>query len=343
MNIQFQKHPILVALMAFALTAHAQTDVRMMTYNIMGHGMTDTRLENLGKVITLNKPDVVALQEVDNRNIFNRRVDQLAKLATATGMLSKFHALVGNYYGIGILSKTKPLSVENRTWQRNDESTDKENRGCIIAEFADYYFVCTHYSLNDVDRDAATADLIKFARSVDKPVFVAGDFNAKPNYRAMMTFKNNGFKILNDVTQYTFPSDKPESCIDMIIFYDSTKLFEYAVEDSGVAGVSSVNINNKTVTSDHLPVFLDLSYSVTSGINAPTEQQNLITMETGSIINRGEQNAEVEVFTLTGKKAAAFMLAPCEKRSLNTFLPRGLYVVRAVSGTKTTNGKIMVD
>ena len=129
----------------------------------------------------------------------------------------------------------------------------------------------------------------------------------------------------------------------MIIFYDSTKLFEYFVEDSGIANVSSVNINNKNETSDHLPVFLDLSYSITSGINAPTEQQNLITMEKGSITNRGEQNAEVEVFTLTGKKAAAFVLAPCEKRSLNTFLPRGLYVVRAVSGAKTINGKIMVD
>ena len=43
-----------------------------------------------------------------------------------------------------------------------------------------------------------TARIIRFAKQAGKTVFVAGDFNAQPTYRAMVTFKNNQFVILND-------------------------------------------------------------------------------------------------------------------------------------------------
>ena len=73
--------------------------------------MTSSRLADIATIINTQNPDIVALQEVDNRSlgIFNH--DYLSELAESTGMHSQFFALVGTYYGIGILSKTEPISV----------------------------------------------------------------------------------------------------------------------------------------------------------------------------------------------------------------------------------------
>ena len=102
----------------------------------------------------------------------------MSELAESTGMHSQFFALVGTYYGIGILSKTEPISVKTKSFAPSDTSKDKESRGFLIAEFDNFYFLCTHYSLNADDRDTATEWAIRFARQSDKTVFIAGDFNA---------------------------------------------------------------------------------------------------------------------------------------------------------------------
>ena len=188
---------ILILFMPFCVVSVSAEAVKMLSYNIKGGGMTTSRLGDIAAVINAQNPDIVALQEVDNRvlGIFDH--DYLSELAEATGMHSQFFALVGTYYGIGILSKTEPISMQTQSFDPSDKSKDKEARGFLIAEFDKFYFLCTHYSLNADDRDTATAWAIDFARRSDKTVFIAGDFNAQPTYRAMVTFKNKGFKILN--------------------------------------------------------------------------------------------------------------------------------------------------
>ena len=49
-----------------------------------------------------------------------------------------------------------------------------------------------------------------------KPVFLAGDFNAAPDSKAIEILKQD-FTILSDVTQPTFRSDRPKRCIDYIM------------------------------------------------------------------------------------------------------------------------------
>ena len=87
---------------------------KLLSYNIKGHSMTSSRLADIATIINTQNPDIVALQEVDNRSlgIFNH--DYLSELAESTGMHSQFFALVGTYYGIGILSKTKPSLLPPR-------------------------------------------------------------------------------------------------------------------------------------------------------------------------------------------------------------------------------------
>ena len=320
---------LLLALTAgFALAARAQGTATWMTYNIKGHAISEARLANIGKVIACNQPDVVAIQEVDNRDALGRKKDNLALLAKSTGMKAWFHALVGTYYGVGLLAREEPLSVEYRTWERGTNSTDRENRGAIIAQFADYYFISTHYSLNADDRDKATADIIKFARYADKPVLVAGDFNAAPTYRAMVTFRNNGFKILNDVSQYSFPSDNATSCIDMVLLYDGTGTFGCRVEESGVALSGGVNLKDASVSSDHLPVFVTAACAAT-GITATAAAGNGgLTLSASALHNGGAQTARVAVYSAEGRMAARGTVAPGQSLSFSSPLPRGLYLVR---------------
>ena len=227
----------IIALFCVAgLSAQSTETLNVMTYNIKGHGMTDSRLADIAKVINQQNPDIVALQEVDNRTFLGLKHNYLEELAEATGMNYEFFPLVGTYYGIGLLSKEKPLSVDTHRVERGANSTDKEDRGFIIAEFNDFFFMSTHYSLNADDRDVATDWAVDFALNSDKTVFIAGDFNAKPTYRAIVTFKNNGFKILNDINEYTYPAEAPESCIDMLLCYSNFReAVKYDVTDSYIA------------------------------------------------------------------------------------------------------------
>lgn len=266
-------HHLPSLLLAAALTAAAapapraaDATIKMLTYNIKGHdNRTSTAVANIAAVINALAPDVVALQEVDNRTAIGKKYDNLADIAEATGMHSNFFALVGTYYGIGVLSRTEPLSVATQSFPYSDADKDKEDRGFIVAEFDDFFFLCTHYSLNADDRDTATAWAISFARQCGKTVFVAGDFNAKPTYRAMVTFQNNGFEILNDTSLPTYPSDAPESCIDMILRYADDTTVDFLTVDAGVpasaAGMALADV------SDHLPAYAVVA-KASSGIDS---------------------------------------------------------------------------
>ena len=93
----------------------------------------------------------------------------------------------------------------------------KAHTRCVeILEFRDYFVACTHFPLKDYLCDIA-ADIVRLnLTDRDKPVFLAGDLNSKPETKAISILKK-GFTILSDVTQNTFPADAPRCCIDYIM------------------------------------------------------------------------------------------------------------------------------
>ena len=125
---------ILILFISLCTGSISAGTTKLLSYNIKGHSMTSSRLADIATIINTQNPDIVALQEVDNRSlgIFNH--DYLSELAESTGMHSQFFALVGTYYGIGILSKTEPISVKTQSFAPSDTSKDKESRGFLIAE-----------------------------------------------------------------------------------------------------------------------------------------------------------------------------------------------------------------
>ena len=334
---------IALSALMFPLLAAADTPIKIMTYNIMGTGISRKRIANIAQVINQNNPDVIAIQEVNNRNLSVLENDEEGLLVQSTGLFSQFHPLVGSYYGIGLLSKTKPLRVEKRTYQRRSGSKDRENRGVIIAEFDTFYFISSHFSLDADDRDAATADIINFAQEAEKPVFLAADFNAKPTYRCMVTLKKNGFKILTDINTFTYPSDQPTNCIDMILGYDPTGNDNLTPSDRGIAPAGAVNIKDENATSDHLPVFITLP-NITTNIPKTEKMPISITANLESICVKGQDggNIKVKVFTMAGTLVYSSTLCKNVPHRFLQPLSKGVFMILLSDETQTTYQKIFI-
>jgi len=225
-------------------------NIKLMTYNIetdKGFNFQSFRISKHAQVIASCGADIVAVQEVTGNSNFNN-------LKSKSGLSGHWYDIAGDGYGIGVLWNAS-LGTPNITNVKIDPapgSSDPESRAYIIAEFEDFYFLSTHFSLDANDRDTMTASIINFADTAGKTVFVGGDFNAQPTYKAMQTFQSNGFSILNDLNHKTYTSSNPESLIDMILGFRKTASDkQYTVVDKGVPTPPS-GVVLKDI-SDHLP------------------------------------------------------------------------------------------
>ena len=302
---------ILILFISLCTGSISAGTTKLLSYNIKGHSMTSSRLADIATIINTQNPDIVALQEVDNRSlgIFNH--DYLSELAESTGMHSQFFALVGTYYGIG-----------------------------LIAEFDNFYFLCTHYSLNADDRDTATEWAIRFARQSDKTVFIAGDFNAQPTYRAMVTFKEYGFSILNNTALYTYPAKDPTSCIDMIISYRPDDSLKYTTTETGV--VTEEPGLTLSDVSDHLPVFVTIEAEGSAVYDATSLQEiNLIRSADGFSLSNLKTTSQVNIYDISGKLVKTQNV----DNATNIVLPEGsrngLYVIRVSNAYQNSSFKYL--
>lgn len=216
----------------------------LMSFNVRnGCGFDGKRdHERTAAVIRQQYPDVVAVQEVDSvtRRSGNRFV--LAEIASLAGMEYTFAKAIdydGGEYGIGILSREKPVSVTRYALPGREEA-----RAIVVAEFKDFVYASTHLSLTYEDC-LASVDIIKdIASKYDKPFILAGDFNAHPTSKVIKSFAKD-FDILTDISENTFPADKPSETIDYIMVYKAT--------NPEIVRVSS-NVVNEPAASDHRPV-----------------------------------------------------------------------------------------
>lgn len=235
----------------------ADGEVRIMSYNIYHCEGADKKLDipRTASVIAKERPDFVALQEVDNSTKRSRGADQAGELGKMLGMHSTFAEAIkfgGGGYGIALLSKEKPISV------RRIPLPGKEPRVLLLCEFADCWVGNAHLDLDP----AARVESVKIIRdavaavAAHKAVFLAGDWNAEPDSEPLAAVR--GFmKIISPLNHRTYTGFKvhpPESvyCID------------YIAVDSGHAGDFETGISyvvSDNVTSDHNPVVVSVKKS----------------------------------------------------------------------------------
>ena len=217
-----------------------------MSYNVHNCIGMDGEVDcaHVGKAIQSMNPEVVAVQELDSvtgRNHFY----VLQEIANAAGMHASYGAAIkynGGKYGIGLLSKEKPLSFYNIPLPGREEK-----RTLLVAEFEKYVYCCVHLSLTEEDQFASVALIKEELAKFDKPVFIAGDFNAHPDSRTIKAMNELGTAFTNP-NVFTYPSEGANECIDYI--YQINGKTQAELIENGTLETDVVK-----VASDHVPVY----------------------------------------------------------------------------------------
>ena len=250
------KRVAFIFMMLLAVSAaFAQESLKIMSYNVRSaKGMDNVRdCGRVAKVIIEAAPDVVAVQELDSMTRRSGNKYILGEIAQLTGMHPEYFPAIefdGGKYGIGILSKKKPVKVRGYNLPGREEQ-----RALLVAEFPEYQFSCTHLSLTEEDRMASLEIIGKIAAASGKPFYLAGDLNAEPDSPFIKGLKEK-FHILNDFAEYTFPADNPDRTIDYIALWKQAAQ-EYEVVSSGVL--------DEPVASDHRPVMVSVKVKPEKG------------------------------------------------------------------------------
>ena len=212
---------LMVAVVAGPLQAKKVRTVRLTSYNIQHGAGLDGKIDYKRQARILRKAhaDVAAIQEVDSVTKRNGRVYALEEIGREAKMFSTFAPAInfqGGKYGIGILSKKRPLSVHRIPLPGREEP-----RMLLVAEFKHYVVACTHLSLTDEDRMASIPLIVEEASKWQKPFLIMGDLNDEPGmpfYREMQKH----FLFLNPSYDKTFPANSPKICIDHVAILKPT-------------------------------------------------------------------------------------------------------------------------
>ncbi|HEX8846252.1 MAG TPA: endonuclease/exonuclease/phosphatase family protein [Pyrinomonadaceae bacterium] len=237
--------------------ASAKVHLRVMTYNIhVGIGMDKKlNLERISEVIRNEKPDLVALQEVDRGVRRTNGIDEIVELARLTQMEYAFAPNLdyqGGKYGVAILSRFPIRSIDHRRYANKREA---ERRGLLRVEVSVkgrvIHFVTTHLDYQFADgRLFETEQLLQALADLKGPLIIAGDFNDEPNgtsYDLMQRSFTDGWRdAMKDEGRdgLTYPADKPAKRIDYV----------FVSKDIHVRGAAV----RQTLASDHLPLVVDL-------------------------------------------------------------------------------------
>jgi endonuclease/exonuclease/phosphatase family metal-dependent hydrolase len=228
--------------------------LRVLSYNIHHGEGVDRKLDlpRIASVINSVKPDLVALQEVDQGTERTNKVDQPEELARLTGLNVVFGGNIryqGGDYGNAVLSRLPISQHKNHLLPRFDNG---EQRGVLQVEVelpdgcGTLLFLATHLDHRAGDRERiASAKAINElpADSKDRPAVLAGDLNDVPDSKTLQEFETVWTRA-NEKVLPTIPVDQPNRQIDFILFRPAERW--KAIE---------VQVLDEAVASDHRAIF----------------------------------------------------------------------------------------
>ena len=233
----------------------AAGELRVVSYNIHhGAGMDGKLdLQRIAGVIAKEKPDFVALQEVDKGVSRSGKVDQAAALGKMLGMhhaFAKFMDLGGGEYGLAVLSKHPILETHVHKLP-----TGAEPRVVLEVvskvEGKKVSFVCIHLDWTKESlRVAQVKALDKVLEDRKHPVLLVGDYNAEPDSETMKLVAKSGVVVAKTGAKLTWPADKPNVEIDYVVV-------------RGMPAVKATSqVGDEKVASDHRPLVGVIPWSV---------------------------------------------------------------------------------
>lgn len=228
----------------YGSTSFAQRNIQLMTYNIRNaKGMDNkTDYERIAGILNNSKAGIIGLQELDSATKRNGGEDVLKILAAKTGYFPVYAAAIayqGGKYGVGVLSKEKPLQYYSIPLPGKEEE-----RVLLVVVFKKYVAFCTHLSLTAADRLTSAIMINTEAEKFNQPVFLMGDLNAEPGSEVIQLLKQK-WKLISGKAA-TFPATAPVKCIDYI-FSVNTKI-----------KIQSTAVLDEPLASDHRPVLVEV-------------------------------------------------------------------------------------
>jgi endonuclease/exonuclease/phosphatase family metal-dependent hydrolase len=236
--------------------APAPADLTVVSYNIRhGRGMDDVvDLPRVATVLRALDPDLIGLQEVDERVRRSDAVPQADSLGQLLGMESAFGAFMpyqDGEYGLAILSRhpivrAHPLRLPD----------GNEPRVALLAELvlpgADTIVVVTvHFDWvrNDTLRHAQAVALAAVLDTLARPYVLVGDFNDQPGSRTLELFTTRATEAAKPVDdRFTFSSTEPTQEIDFIF-----------ASPASAWRVGAARVIDEPLASDHRPVIARLA------------------------------------------------------------------------------------
>jgi endonuclease/exonuclease/phosphatase family metal-dependent hydrolase len=229
----------------------------VMTYNIHHANPPSVKdkidIDAIAKVINQQKPDLVALQEVD---VYTQRsgkeINEAEALANKTGMQFYFAKAIdfeGGEYGVAILSK---FPLENSATHKLPTAEGIEGEPRVIAtSFVQLpggrkiLFACTHFDAedNDTSRFLQVNKIAEILNEQALPVIIGGDFNAEPGTRVINKLDSFITRTCKQNCGSSFPDEGSSRLIDFI-GYSPSKAFS----------VKRYQVIDEKYASDHVPV-----------------------------------------------------------------------------------------
>ncbi len=231
------------------------SSLKIMTYNIHHANPPSVAgkidLEAIEKVIRDQKPDLVALQEVDVNTLRSGKLNQASTLAINLGMNFLFAKAIdhdGGAYGVVILSKYR-LSDNQVHKLPTKEGTNGEPRVLATVQVnlpgnKKLRFGCTHLDAlkDDTNRLLQVEAINKIAAQEELPFIIAGDLNASPGSPVIKLFDQQFTRTCNNC-EFTIPTEKPTAAIDFVAFSRKNDM-----------EVLKHEVVQEHYASDHLPV-----------------------------------------------------------------------------------------
>lgn len=267
------KTALFIALSGLFGAARAQNkpieNFKAMTFNVLLSGQNASYdVTPYANFINREKPDFVALEEVDHYTLRNGYRDFVNTLGAKTGMFALFVKAMdyGNgFYGNVLLSKYPILGVTTTVMRYN---TSVEPRAGIIADVllpsGQIVQLCAVHL--EVTSEEARLPLIqdimvRMQKRREYPSLIAGDFNSR-EYSPLIVTTMSSWKNLSG-EEFTVSLPTPTICIDYIFGYPknnwvatSSKVYpNETVKGNGGA------ITNTKLLSDHAPVMVTVSYN----------------------------------------------------------------------------------
>jgi endonuclease/exonuclease/phosphatase family metal-dependent hydrolase len=236
-----------------------------MTYNVHRCVGVDRRLDvgRVAAVIAQQKPDIVALQELDVCRPRTGAVDQAHAIAQKLGMHFHFHAafhVEEEQYGDALLTAAPHKVIKAGPLPGLPSLRAVEPRGALWLELEldgkRLQVLNTHLGLVPHEQRAQAtaltgADWTGSRKRNDPPLIMLGDFNATPYNQAYRTlaarFTDARVQAAGPRRTPTFPSRLPMLAIDHVFLDGKVRATRVQTPSGPLARTAS----------DHLPLVVD--------------------------------------------------------------------------------------